>query len=192
MSRNFTQQLIVEFTSRMSVMYSHSVTANSRKEELQLCVSSKVRHWCSKFIWRCHSSNQPRQWKAGLAQWDGIIAWPEQPPLPYGVKAFLCRVGSQFTSAKEARQHSDKQFSLNKAFRHDGGATTIHLSCLWRPPLPLARLLPRQHLTHIHPSSVTDVRHSLRWACKGAKSVRAKVARIYTATARQREQKLSH
>lgn len=148
---NDTQQFMEVFTSSVSIMYSCAVTADSRKKELQRRVSSKVRHWCSKFIWCCHSSKRPRRWNSALAQWEGIIAWPEHAP-SWGVKAVLSVAGSQFTQGKQARQPSDKQFGLNKAFRYKGRATTSYLSWLWRPPLALACLLSWRHLTYIHPS----------------------------------------
>lgn len=85
-------------------------------------------------------------------------------PPPRGVKAALNVAGSWFTQGRQARQANDKQFSLNKAFRNKGRATTGYLSCLWRPPLPLACLLPWRQ--HIHPSCLTGVRHSERCLSK--------------------------
>ena len=107
-------------------------------------------------------------------QGDETLPWPNErvllpgpnTPPPRGAKAVLSGAGSQFTQGKQARQLSDKQFSLNKAFRNKGRATTGYLSCLWRPPLPLACLLPWRHLTCIHPSWLTGVRHSQRWVSK--------------------------
>lgn len=61
-----------------------------------------------------------------------------------------------------SRRSNDKQLSLNKAFRNIGRATTRCLSCLSRPPLPLACLLPRRSLTYTHPSRLTGVRHRQR------------------------------
>lgn len=97
---------------------------------------------------------------------EGVLMPGPITPSPWGVKVLLCVGGSQFTLGKRARQPNDKQFSPNKAFRNKGRATTGYLSCLWRPPLPLACLLPRRHLTHIHPSRLTGVRHSERWLGK--------------------------
>lgn len=107
-------------------------------------------------------------------QGDETLPWPNErvllcglyTPPPWGVKVVLSGAGSQFTQGKQARQPSDKQFGLNKAFRYKGRATTGYLSCLWRPPLPLACLLPWRHLTYIHPSWLTGVRHSKRWVSK--------------------------
>lgn len=157
-NRRLIHNSLLKNSSGMSIMYSWAVTVDSRKKKLKQYVSSKVRHWCSKFIWSCHSSNG--QGNEMLAQWEGIIGWPEHAP-PWGVKAVLSGAwGSQFTQGKQTRQSSDKQLGLNKAFRYKGRATTSYLSCLWRPQLPLACLLPWWHLTYIHPSWLTGVRHS--------------------------------
>lgn len=170
-------------------MYSCAVTADSGKKELQRRVSSKVRHWCSKFILCCHSRKRPRQWNPALVQWDSIMSGLNTPPLPQGVKVVLSGAGSQFTQGKQARQPNDKLFTLNKAFRNKGRATSGYLSCLWRPLLPLACLLPLRHLTIHHVWQVSATARDGSVKCKVG---RGKTGTDYTETVREGKLSLDH
>lgn len=94
-------------------------------------------------------------------QGDENLPWPNErvllpglntpPPflLPWGVKAVLSGAGSRFAWGKQARQASDKQFSLNKAFRYKGRATTglpvLPLEAAADPGLPVTLATPPLH-----------------------------------------------
>lgn len=68
-------------------------------------------------------------------------------PPPWGVKAALNLAGSQFTQGKQARQPNDKQFSLNKAFRNKGRATTVlPLEATAAPGLPVTLVTPHSSI----------------------------------------------
>lgn len=177
-------------------MYSCAVTADSKKKELQRRVSSKVRHWCSKFIWCCHSSKQAKAMKCWHDPMRGYYrteplpkhpSTPSPPKTPPNWGVIWSRAGPQFTRGNQARQ-----FVLNKAFRYKSRATTGYLSCLWRPPLPLACLLPWRHLTYIHPSCLTGVKRSKRGASKMQSLWRQYGKQTCSYKDTEREGKLSH
>lgn len=112
---------------------------------------------------------------------------PSPPKTPPNWGVIWSRAGPQFTRGNKARQ-----FVLNKAFRYKSRATTGYLSCLWRPPLPLACLLPWRHLTYIHPSCLTGVKRSKRGASKMQSLWRQYGKQTCSYKETEREGKLSH